>query len=198
MSDTPPVLPIDETPEVITVPPGSVAVEMTPVDPEPDEVGGQGDQVQLVSTGWVRFVIAGHGRVRLRPPRFGQLRAIMEAQEEMLDAVQAVADEVGIEGAALQAKADADQKNEALSAEERERRRRGYHRQSREAARRLTRVANTKRAEVWREIHKMLGVSGEEWPDDDNLPVWMLDASLMTQVIVHWQSVPLAPGPAAA
>lgn len=182
-----------EDPAVVLSPPG-VAVPVEDSTPEPDETGDDGDRVQFVSTGWVRFVIAGHGRVRLRPARFGQLRQVMEAQEEMLDAIQEIADQIGIQGAALQAQADADRSNPDVSPEDQERRRRGYFRESREAGRKLTRIANEKRAEVWRLIHGMLGVPGERWPDDDDLPVWMLDASLMNQVIAHWQSVPLAPG----
>lgn len=195
--DDQPTTPADpeptEDPSVVLAPPG-VAMPVEDSAPEADETGDDGDKVQFVSTGWVRFVIAGHGRVRLRPARFGQLRQVMEAQEEMLDAIQEVADQIGVQGAALQAKAEADQNDAALSAEDRERLRRGYFRESRESGRKLTKIANEKRAEVWRLIHGMLGVPGERWPADDDLPVWMLDASLMNQVIAHWQSVPLAPG----
>lgn len=164
-------------------------------DPEPDEVTG-GDRVQLVRNGWVRFVIAGHGRVRLRPARFGQLRQIMEAQEDMLEAIQERADEVAVLGERLKADEERRNADPDLTPEDRERARRAALKESRIAGRTVTHAAQVERAKVWRTIHGMLGVEGEEFPDDDDLPVWMLDATCMNEVIAHWQSVPLDRGPA--
>ncbi len=153
-----------------------------------------GDRVQLVRTGWVRFVIAGHGRVRFRPARFGELLKIVRAQEAMFEEIDDRAQGLQIANAQMQdtqAEVDADT---ALSEAERTEAMLALVRENRRMTRKFTRDAEADRVGWWRTVHEILGQPGETLPGDDDLPVWLLEPSLMTVVIKHWRTVPLDPG----
>lgn len=205
MSDQQQDEPVERTP-VESIEDG-VGVGAEYADPEPDEAlaDSGGDLVQLVRTGWVRFVIAGHGRVRLRPPRFGELRTIMQTYEQMVDEVQershqtqAIAE--GLNAEIMAANEPVEGKPEPTP-EERHALLASVTNRSNQAGRGLTRWREDQYLEFWRFVHAGdgdrfggLGVSGEELPDVDGMPVWLTVPALTASVLRHWQAVPLDPG----
>lgn len=189
--------PAEPTPESLA---GDAGVGTEYVDPEPDEEENGADLVQLVRTGWVRLVIGGHGRVRFRPPRFGELRAIMVAHEALVDEVQerahdtqALAETLNAELAAMTEPGE-DGTVPEVSPEARHKALVDVTLRSRKANRELTRWREEQFLTWWGLVHETLGVSGETLPPVDGLPVWMSSAALASSVILHWQAVPLDRG----
>lgn len=210
--ETPPAPVADDTPEDDV--PAALAAEAGVgaeyVDPEPDEESTDangGDLVQLVRTGWVRFVIAGHGRVRLRPPRFGELRHIMVAYEAMVDeiqershATQALADNLNAEITSA-IPVDGTEPAKALTPDERHELLASVTLRSRQASRELTRWREDQYLQWWAMVQggdgdrfSGLGVSGEKMPDLDAMPIWLTVPALANSVLAHWQAVPLDRG----
>lgn len=198
--------PTDE-PTIPTVIEDESGVGAEYADPEPDENSDDGDLVQLVRTGWVRFVIGGHGRVRFRPPRFGELRHIMVVYEAMVDEiqershkVQALADNLNAEIVALDAPGD-DGKPLTVTPEERHDALASVTLRSRQASREFSRWREDQYVAWWAMVHagdgdrfRGLGVSGESMPAIDAMPIWLTSAQLPAAVLAHWQAVPLDRG----
>lgn len=194
-----------EPPDPDSVIASEVGVPAEYADPEPDEEAVDatgGDLVQLIRTGWVRLVIGGHGRVRLRPPRLGELRHVMLAYEAMIDEVQerahanqALADGLNAEIVAM------NEPGSEVTPEEKHAKLVEVTKRSRHANREFT---------IWREDQYLawwtmvqagdgerfngLGVSGEKMPDLDGMPVWIAVPALATAVLAHWTAVPLDRG----
>ncbi len=168
---------------------GQVPVEYA--DPEPDEETG-GDAVQMVPTGWIRFVI-GDTRIRFRPPRFGELRRLMEALDELTETIDGEAERVSAEADVMQADHDAFMASDATAAEKAKADRVG-RRKARDISRGLVRFTEEQRVAWWRVAHETLGVSGEQFPADEDVPIWLLDPTLIQRCSTHWRSVPLDRG----
>jgi hypothetical protein len=170
------------------------------VEAEDDETGTEhGDVVQLVRTGWVRFFIGGHGRVRFRPARFGELRRILTAHEEMVDLIQEEAHRIKVVSDGLQARADEVNTGD-LSSEDRHAEIVKIQAEDRHLTREFRRFQEDHHIAWWQMVHGGdgewggLGVGGEELPALDDLPVWITQAPLVALAVAHWKAVPLDRG----
>lgn len=169
-------------------------------EPEADEDAEHGDYVQLVRTGWVRFFIGGYGRVRFRPARFGELRRILTAHEEMVDLIQEEVHRVQVVSDRLQEEIAAINEREGLSSEDRHAAIVKVQAEDRRIAREFRRFQEDHHIGWWQLVHagdgdwSGLGVGGESLPDLDDMPMWITQAPLIALAVAHWKAVPLDRG----
>ena len=175
-------------PEVVEPEPDTDLVPIGVVDPETDEGD---DLVQLVRSGWVRFRWSGE-TIRLRRPFFGELKTLRLALEDASDAISDASEEIQLTAARLVEKGTALDADADIEAGERVKQRRALQRESRDAGRKLTDIAEEERLRWWALVFATL--TTDDPPDQESLPSWIVDVNLPNTVMQHWRSVPLARG----
>ena len=168
--------------------PDELSVPVVDADPEGDEVG---DELHLVRTGWVRFVMNGE-RVRLRRPFMGELRDLRLALEDVQDQIGEAAEDVQLVGAEIMEKSQALEKDESLTPAQVVKARRKLQRESTVKGRELTDLAEGLRVGWWELVFKTLDVDAAK--HTVQFPAWIVDPNLPGTVIQHWRDVPLARG----
>lgn len=157
---------------------------------EPDS--GEGDDlVQLVRSGWVRLRWSDQ-LVRLRRPFLGELKTLRLALEDASDAISDASEDTQLIAARLIEEGKVIDAGEEGDVAERVKRRRALQRESRDAGRKLTELAEEERVKWWRLVIEMLSV--DDLPLDAELPSWIVDVNLPNTILQHWRSVPLGRG----
>lgn len=154
---------------------------------DPDDDDPVGDQVTFLRGGGIRLDLEGR-QLRLRRPSFGQLRELRLALEDLEWELEDLTEDNRV--ASAKWKADA----EAIAADAPDRRARlaAIRAESREAARAYDAATDAAYLGWWRQAIEALSDDGT--PADDDMPSWVVNHRLVTQVLNHWRAVPLGRG----
>lgn len=175
----------DETPEVDD--PDVPIEEVAPEPDEPEEV------VQLVRTGWVRFLWADR-RLRLRRPYFGEIKQLRLSLEDVTDSIVTHSEEVQVRALEMADREREIAEDETMSNAERFGARTALKTESKRLSRELTVRSEEMRLGWWAEVFDVLAVDSAEVPETDQLPGWIVDVSLPQRILNHWRSAPLGRG----
>lgn len=172
----------------------AMAAQQALAEPEDDEAG---DAIVFVRNGWIRFTIAGV-MYKLRRPFLGELRQLEGILDHASEELKLLAEDMRERETADRETADRI-KTEVEAGDVSEVRRAELDDEATQLAVNLqvrmlevSRKGRDLREQWYLAAFEMLTPPGHTSPP--SMPAWVGDAQMQAQIIMHWQSAPLAPG----